>query len=312
MPHIDICNVPHFYKLFPGHAPGEALVFIHGWLLSHHYWEPVIQALDAHYPCLSYDLRGFGESTQGLTAWTQPAPDHEVYAPYSLAAYAQDLGHLLQALNLSKVWLVGHSLGGSVALWAAHLFPEQVRGVICVNAGGGVYLREEFERFRNAGQQIVRWRSLWLQYLPGLDWVFSRLMVCQPLTLQWGRQRLLDLLTAHPDAAVGSLLESTTQAEVHRLPQIVANLSQPVHFIAGAQDTVMEEKYVRHLASFHPLFRRPEGNISVLSACGHMAMIECPQQLAQCIYGIVQHHNAVPSPENPGGAVDEAFFSQSY
>ena len=38
------------------------LVFIHGWLLSRAYWEPVIKQLSQFYDCLSYDLRGFGES----------------------------------------------------------------------------------------------------------------------------------------------------------------------------------------------------------------------------------------------------------
>jgi 2-succinyl-6-hydroxy-2,4-cyclohexadiene-1-carboxylate synthase len=280
MSYVTVRAIPHRYRLTPDRPGADTLVFIHGWLLSHRYWAPVTDQLQSHHRCLSYDLRGFGQSIpEGAPSAELPVPSGET-TPYSLAAYARDLNALLQALNLTSVWLVGHSLGGSIALWAASLWPERVKGVICVNAGGGIYLPEEFERFRAAGQQIVRWRSPWLARLPLLDHAFARLMVATPLPCQWGRQRLQDLVAAHPDAALGALLDSTTEAEVHQLPQVVASLRQPAYFIAGGQDQVMEERFVRHLASFHPLFDQPTGNVSVLDGCGHMAMVEQPQALA--------------------------------
>ena len=96
---------------------------------------------------------------------------------YSLAAYAHDLSLLLDQLALDNVWLVGHSLGGSVALWAAYLFPDRVKGVICLNAGGGIYIPKEFEKFRSAGQQMVKYRPAWLPKVPLLPSLFSRVMV---------------------------------------------------------------------------------------------------------------------------------------
>lgn len=286
MPYLDIFCVPHSYLLTPkkSHSP-LTLVFVHGWLLSKRYWQPMIDDLSADFQCLTYDLRGFGESNTQIEARSlQPTPTSNYAShPFGLAAYAQDLGELLQALDLRQVWLIGHSLGGSVALWAAKLFPQQVQGVICVNAGGGVYLPDEFARFRLIGQQIVRWRPQWLKALPFIDCAFAQMMVFNPLELHWGKKRVADLLAAHPDAAAGVLLESTTEAEVHLLPQVVASLQQPVYFIAGAEDTVMEVKYVKHLASFHPLFESPEGNVTVLPDCGHLAMVEQPQALAAAV-----------------------------
>lgn len=286
MPYSTIFNVPHFYALTAKAAPSRPpLVFVHGWLLSHQYWQPIIQQLDDDFQCLSYDLRGFGASNTHL----ERRHCHSVpgsYAgdsAYSLEAYAQDLGKLLLSLNVTNAWLIGHSLGGSIALWAAKLFPDLVDGVICVNAGGGVYLPGEFKRFRQAGQQIVRWRPAWLASVPLMPYLFTRLMVFKPLTQQWGTQRLADLLAAHEAAALGALLESTTEIAVHRLPQVVANLQQPAYFIAGANDTIMEEQYVRHLASFHRAFQDSDNNVAVLPECGHMAMLEQPIALVQMI-----------------------------
>lgn len=292
MTYLNVLGVPHAYRLVDkAKQTTTTLVFIHGWLLSQCYWQPMIDDLQLDFRCLSYDMRGFGASNQGIEkrgTFQGFSSETETVHPFSLAAYAQDLGTLLTKLSLGgKVWLVGHSLGGSVALWTAKLFPKQVAGVICVNAGGGVYLPEEFARFRQVGQQIVQWRFPWLSKVPFVDCAFAKMMVFHPLELIWGRRRIDDLLAAHPEAARGVLLESTTEAEVHQLPQVVAHLQQPVHFIAGANDTVMEEKYVRHLASFHPLFESSEGNVRVLEDCGHMAMVEQPGALATAIKAIV-------------------------
>jgi pimeloyl-ACP methyl ester carboxylesterase len=254
------------------------LIYIHGWLLSRHYWQPLVQQLSTDYPCLTYDLRGFGDSpAEALEAHRS----NLALSPFSLAAYARDLVLLLEHLQIRQAWLIGHSLGGSIALWAAKACPEKIQGVICLNAGGGIYLKEEFERFRTMGQRLVRFRPPWLATLPGLDWLFTRMMVEQPLARPWGRQRIQDFVRADAKAALGSLLESTTEEEVHLLPQLVAQLSQPVYFLAGQKDKVMEAKYVNYLASFHSLFYPLGQNVIEIPDCGHFAMLEQTQMVVE-------------------------------
>lgn len=330
---LDILGVPHVYELSAPTESSTVLVFIHGWLLSRAYWQPLIQRLSSQYQCLSYDLRGFGGSQIPQARQSEAEPvaaqqlllekavvgavrsshrsalsldassaSESIPAPtYTPAAYAQDLKLLLQELNIQRAWLVGHSLGGSIALWTADQLPERVDGVICINSGGGIYLKEEFERFRAAGQQLVRCRPRWLSYVPLLDLALTRLNVASPIALHWGRQRLLDLLNAHPEAALGTLLDSTTEDEVNRLPQVVSRLRQPVHFIAGIDDTVMEPQYVNHLASFHPSFECCGNNVSEIPDCGHLAMVEQPDAVAQEIQAILAKY----SNEHSDGHSDE-------
>ncbi|MEQ8995097.1 MAG: alpha/beta hydrolase [Coleofasciculus sp. B1-GNL1-01] len=299
---IEILGATHAYELTPPKASSSpVLVFIHGWLLSRNYWQPLIDRLDDDYQCLVYDLRGFGDS-QSPTDKPPPTESASRATPsggagaednaaltstdvdatrlstsnYSLAAYARDLGILLEKLDIDNAWLIGHSLGGSIALWGASVASERVKGVICLNAGGGIYLKEEFERFRNVGKQLVKRRPQWLCYLPLIDVLFTRAQVARPLARRWGRQRVIDFVVAHPEAALRSLLDSTTEAEVHRLPQMVSQLQQPVYFLAGANDRVMAPKYVRHLASFHKLFQNGGANVIEIPNCGHLAMVEQP------------------------------------
>lgn len=289
---IDILGVTHAYELTPPTtSKAPVLVFIHGWLLSRSYWQPLVERLAGDYQCLIYDLRGFGDSQPQLDKIQEATLPLEVEAKadlfelpsssYSLAAYAADLGILLKKLNIERAWLVGHSLGGSIALWGAQIANKQVLGVICLNAGGGIYLKEEFERFRTAGQELLKRRPRWLCYVPLLDLLFTRAQVARPLARKWGRQRLIDFVVANPQSALGALLDSTTEAEVHRLPQVVSQLEQPVYFIAGAMDKVMEPKYVRHLASFHKLFQGCGENVVEIPDCGHMAMVEQPDAVAR-------------------------------
>lgn len=298
MPTISISGVPHVYDLTAPTPNSEVLVFVHGWMLSRNYWQPLIDQMSIDYQCLSYDLRGFGQSQLCDVAPPTEVDDRasgnvavatqNAIAQYSLLSYARDLGMLLRQLKISKAWLIGHSLGGYVALWAADQMPDRVQGVICLNSGGGIYLKEAFERFRSAGQQMVKLRPKWLPQVPCLDLVFTRANVASAIGRSWGRQRVIDFVSADPEAAVGTLLDSTTEAEVHRLPQVVARLSQPLYFIAGAKDTVMEPKYVRHLASFHPLFGDCADNVLEIPDCGHLSMLEKTDVVETQIRGIVE------------------------
>jgi pimeloyl-ACP methyl ester carboxylesterase len=117
-------------------------------------------------------------------------------------------------------------------------------------------------------------------------------MVAHPLGREWGKQRVSDWLRADTEAALGTLLDSTTEEEVHLLPQVVSRLKQPVYFVAGEKDTVMETKYVRHLASFHSLFQACADNVIEIPECGHMSMVEKPNAIAQEIKAIIQNNQS--------------------
>ncbi|MDJ0695232.1 alpha/beta hydrolase [Mastigocoleus sp. MO_188.B34] len=297
---IEILDVPHAYELTAPTNSTCTLVFIHGWLNSRGYWKPVISQLSKDFQCLSYDLRGFGESQiQQKTNFNFPLSTFSLDSAsetefagtfdslYTPDAYARDLEKLLEKLGINNAWLIGHSLGGTIALWTAAKMPEIIQGVVCVNAGGGIYLKEAFEQFRAAGQRFLQIRPRWLSQIPLIDLLFARVDVVHPLERQWARQRVIDFVVADPEAALGSLLDSTTEEEVNILPKLVSQLKQPVYFLAGSEDKVMEPKYVRHLASFHKLFQSCGDNVIEIPNCGHLSMLEQPKAVADHIRSLV-------------------------
>jgi pimeloyl-ACP methyl ester carboxylesterase len=221
------------------------LVAVHGWLLAGRLWDPLARVLEPDWQLWSPDLPGFG---------TTPRP--RGLQP-SLASYGRWLAEAVVAhANNRPVVLVGHSLGGSVVLHAAAQLGPQLKAIVQVASGGGVFQPKAFAQVRWAGSAFLQWRPTWLRSLPYTDSIRSP-------------------LGADLRAARGLLACSTNRGAVGQLPQITGGLQVPSLWIAGSRDQVMQSRYVRHLAGY-----APDHRIVVLEGLGHLAMRENPQLLA--------------------------------
>lgn len=229
-------------------APSPLLVALHGWLLAGRLWTPLAAALAPRWELWSPDLPGFGQRPRprGLQ------PNLASYGRWLAAAAQEQAGG-------RPIVLLGHSLGGSIALHAAPLLGEQLVGVIQIAAGGGVYQPRAFAQVRRGGALFLRWRPGWLAELPGSDSVRSPLL-------------------AERRAAQGLLACSTGPGAVRQLPQLTARLQVPSLWIAGERDQVMASRYVRHLAGY-----APEHEFIELAGAGHLPMGQMPEQLAEPI-----------------------------
>ncbi|MCP3422817.1 alpha/beta fold hydrolase [Nocardioides pinisoli] len=102
---------------------GPAILFIHGILGSQRQWSHLVDELDEDHRVVVPDLFGHGDSAK-------PTGD------YSLGAHAATLRDLLDRLGIERVTLVGHSLGGGIAMQFYYLFPERVDRLVLVASGG--------------------------------------------------------------------------------------------------------------------------------------------------------------------------------
>jgi len=100
---------------------GRSVVFIHGWASSSRMWLRELEAFGGQYRCLALDLPGHGLSTKPPYPW------------YSLPNFVSVTYEFIHALRAEPACLVGHSLGGSIALDYALRYPEDVRGLVLVN-----------------------------------------------------------------------------------------------------------------------------------------------------------------------------------
>jgi pimeloyl-ACP methyl ester carboxylesterase len=102
---------------------GSVLVLVHGIAGTSATWDDLIPRLSARHRVLAPDLLGHGESAK---------PDGD----YSLGAYANLLRDFLEVLGHERATLVGHSLGGGIALQFAYQFPEKCERLVLVSSGG--------------------------------------------------------------------------------------------------------------------------------------------------------------------------------
>jgi pimeloyl-ACP methyl ester carboxylesterase len=98
-----------------------ALVFIHGWMCNQTFWSEQVDVFSPSHTVVTIDLPGHtGLSGTDRQGWP-------------LMAYGGDVQSVVEHLDLAEVILVGHSMGGPVALEAARLMPDRVIGVIGVD-----------------------------------------------------------------------------------------------------------------------------------------------------------------------------------
>jgi 3-oxoadipate enol-lactonase len=102
---------------------GDPLVLLHGLCGSSEYWDKAIPLLSAHYRVIAPDLRGHGQS--GVSD-----------EPYMMELMANDIAELLEKLAISKVLLLGHSLGGYITLAFAEKHPDKLNGFGLIHSSG--------------------------------------------------------------------------------------------------------------------------------------------------------------------------------
>ena len=99
---------------------GRPLVFVHGWLGSWRYWVPTMEDLSSKHRTYALDLWGFGDSDKRTQS-------------YSVNAYVELLDRFLDKLGVVRPELVGHALGGVIALLFASQASDQVEQVVGVS-----------------------------------------------------------------------------------------------------------------------------------------------------------------------------------
>ncbi len=221
---------------------------VHGWLLAGRLWQPLERQWHGRRSCWCPDLPGFGQ-----------APRPRGLQP-TLASYGRWLAAATRQQAAGRpVVLVGHSLGGSVALHAATALGDQLQALVLVGFGGGIYQPRPFATVRRGGAAFLRWRPGWLAQLGPAEAIASP-------------------LRADLHAARGLLANSMRRQAVAQLPPMVSSLTLPTLWICGSRDQVMQPRYVRHLAGY-----APDHTVVELSGVGHLPMRQAAPLLAATI-----------------------------
>lgn len=237
-PAISADQVPIDYEL---KGSGEiALVFVHGWSCDRSYWDQQVSHLSEQYKVVAIDLGGHGNSGLNRENWT-------------MDAFGEDVVAVIKHLDLDKVILIGHSMGGRVIVEAAQRLPEKVLGLIGVDTWGDFAVRTKdqvekiiapfHENFVETTRQMVRG-----MFLEDADSVYMEGIIT-------------DMSSAPPAVAISSGM----YYQMWNAPEEFADIQVPLKLIISER-------------GFNPSAIEPYGiEAKVMKEVGHFLMMEDPE-----------------------------------
>ena len=251
---------------------GPVLLLIHGITGSAATWDDVMPWLAEHYCVVAPDLLGHGTSAK-------PRGD------YSLGAYASGIRDLLGLLGHERATIVGHSLGGGIAMQLAYQFPERCERLVLVSSGG---LGREVHAILRAAA------------LPGSEWVLPLLCAAGIRDAVDGVARFFGRagLRAGPDLeemwrGFSSLGDADCrQAFIHTLRTIVDQGGQRVNatdrlYLAGHVPTLIvwgERDRMIPVAHAHDAHQAvPHSRLEIFPDAGHFPHRDAPRRFVQTL-----------------------------
>ncbi|WJF90866.1 alpha/beta fold hydrolase [Paraburkholderia bonniea] len=233
----------------------EALILVHGIGARRSLWNAAIAQLKERYRCISYDLRGHGES---------PWPGE----PFTLDDLVADLEALRVRLGLERMHIVGHSLGGMIGPAYARRYPQRVRSLGLLSTAA----------FRTA-DDAARVQALVAAMRAGgvaaslevlvARWFTEAFGTAQPEAIRQRRQQVLD---TNPEVFL-NVFEIYAKTEMAAwLPSV----SAPTLVLTGEFDGGCPPRLNQQIAA-----ALPHARLVVLEALKHAVLIEAPEQVAQ-------------------------------
>ena len=209
---------------------GRPVIFLHGWVGSWRYWIPVMQAASLSFRAYALDFWGFGDTTKDA-------------GRYSLEWQLALLDGFLDQMGIARAALVGHGLGGILAMMYARAHPEVVDRLMVVSL--------PFEE----AQITPRLRT----YLPGdaVDWLL-------------GKSPLLDAVRQEaPRADARALQASFSSLGGVGLGDLVRNPVVNTLLVHGEKDTAVEPPRTADLSLL-----TDQAHIVLFEGSGHFPMLD--------------------------------------
>jgi pimeloyl-ACP methyl ester carboxylesterase len=250
---------------------GEPLLLIHGMAGSSQTWRAVLPQLAKKYRVIAPDLLGHGRSSKPRT-------------DYSLGAFAVGLRDLLDELGVKSATVVGHSLGGGIAMQFLYQHPDYCRRLVLISSGGlgpdvGLILRllaapgAELvmpviapSPVLRAGNSVRSWlSSLGLRSPRGAE-IWSAYSSFSDRQTRDAFLRTLRSVVDYRGQSVSALNRLNLREDL------------PVLAIWGEQDTIIP---VDH--AYSALRSRPESRLEILPEVGHFAQVEAPTEVVDLI-----------------------------
>ena len=250
MEKVDVNRIQLAYER---RGQGTPMVLLHGFPLDHHLWDEVLPLLEDTFDLIVPDLRGFGNSTM-------------IDAPHSMEDYASDIASLLDHLNIQKAAIVGHSMGGYVALAFARLYPGRVGGLGLVSSQVLADAPERKEgRYKSAADVEANGIGSVVEAMAPKFTADEKLQAYARESMQ--RQQ--------PSAYIGALKAMAERADSTPL---LSSFHFPVVIVHGDADSLIPIDRARDVKQ-----ALPQAHLVEVQGAGHMPMVEAAEKTAEAL-----------------------------
>ena len=246
---------------------GTTIVFLHAGITDQRSWAAQQQTLQAHYHTVTYDRRGYGETTTVPEAYSEMG----------------DLLTVLDAIGAEQAILVGNSKGGRLALDFTVTYPHRVSALVLVNPAVSGAPQWQLNR-EIAPLEAVEEQLLVRQDLDGLNQLEARIWLDGALSEEGrvqGDVRTLFLEMNKPILSAKDVGDDMDQVEAYSHLQ---DLQQPSLVIIGDLDFPDFQSLSGYVA--HVL---PEGEFRVLAGTAHLSALEQPERFNAVLQDFLIH-----------------------
>jgi len=250
---MEKVNVNGVQLAYERRGQGTPLVLLHGFPLDHHLWDEIVPFLEDTFDVILPDLRGFGESTT-------------VDSAYDMDDYASDIAGLLDALGIRQAAVVGHSMGGYVALAFARLYPDRVRGLGLVSSQVLADPPERKEgRYKSAADVAEN----------GIGSVVEAMAPKFTSNEELQSVARASMEKQQPAAYIGALKAMAERADSTAL---LSSFQFPVVLIHGDADSLIPIDRAREVKA-----ALPQAHLVEISSAGHIPMLESKEKTAEAL-----------------------------
>lgn len=230
----------------------ETILLVHGNVASSEYWEKFIKDQPSRYRAIAMDLRGCGQ--------TEHSP-----AGYTILQFVEDIHQVAVTLGLRRFHLIGHSMGGMIAMLYTLTYPERVQtlGLLdSVPAEGLFFLTDEVRaayRLLANDYELMK-RTMVEAVMPYgegpsfADRAAEIAFSCAP-----------QVLSENPE----SMRQTKLLSEVHKI-------TAPTLIMHGKDDAVIPLEYM-----IPTMKAMGDAQVAIFTRCGHSPQVEWPQEFSE-------------------------------
>ncbi|MEN7547143.1 alpha/beta hydrolase [Rapidithrix thailandica] len=251
----------------------QTLLFIHGLASYMTAWEKTLGELSQNYRCVAVDLPGYGRSSKG-------------HYPSTMSFYAEIISSLIHRLKLKNVTLVGHSMGGQIAVTAALKFPEEVDALILLAPAGFETFTEEDRKAITAFYTIESMQKATEdQVRTNYRYNFYKMPASTEALIQERvKMARADDFSLYCQSVVKGVQGMLSEPVFHRLKEV----EQKTLVLYGTNDFLIPNKLLHPGLSTTSVGKTGAGEIQdchleFIRECGHFMQLEKPKEVLRLI-----------------------------